>query len=108
MRNSVLTAINSAITVQQKDFAYDHFRRLDRRRIEKLQEVITEHELRLLEFGRLDENENRALMVAKARHTKITSESSQETQERYAELHDAMQSEHTLGLIDLDFTRTGI
>lgn len=81
---------------------------MDRQRIEKLQALISDHERRFLEFGRLEEHEHRALQVAKSRHNKIISESLEETQERYAELHEAMQSEHILGLADLDFTRTGL
>jgi hypothetical protein len=92
--------------VIQKDFAYEHFRRLDRLRIEKMQALIADHERRLFEFGRLEEDEHRALIVTKERHSKLLSESLDEKQERYAELHEAMQSEHTLGLSDLDFTLT--
>jgi hypothetical protein len=73
-----------------------------------LQALITYHERRLIELGSLDEHEHRALAVARARKAKLLSETVQETQERYAELHDAMQSEHTLGLNDLDFTKTGL
>ena len=81
---------------------------MDRQRIEKLQELITGHERRLSEFGHLEDDEHRALTVATARREKLLSESLQETEERYAELHDAMQSEHTLGLHDLDFFQTGL
>jgi hypothetical protein len=81
---------------------------LDQHRIKKLNALIADHESRLLEFGHLEENEKRALLLAKARHNKLLSESLEETQERYAELHEAMQSEHMLGLTDLDFTRTGL
>ena len=81
---------------------------MDRRRIEKLQSVIMYYERRLLEIGSLEEGEHLALESTKAHHAKIVTESFEEKQERYAELHEAMQSEHTLGLNDLDFTRTGI
>lgn len=73
-----------------------------------MQALITYHERRLIELGSLDEHEHRVLTVARARKAKLLSETVQETQERYAELHDAMQSEHTLGLNDLDFSKTGL
>jgi hypothetical protein len=99
---------STAIIIVQKDLAYKHFRRLDQRRIEQMQALITDHERRLVEFGRLEAHEHRALLVAKARTTKLLSETVEETQERYADLYDAMLSEHASGLNDLDFSRTGL
>lgn len=81
---------------------------MDLSRIEKLQDVFGDHERRLFEFGRLEEHEHRAMIVAKERHAKFLSETWDEKNERYAELHEAMQSENTLGLNDLDFTLTGL
>ena len=81
---------------------------MDRQSIAKLQTLITDHERRLIEFGSLEEDEHRALQFAKARHNKLLSETLEETQERYAELHEGVQSDHILGLADLDMTRTGL
>jgi ATP-dependent helicase/DNAse subunit B len=97
----------------QKEFVYSHFRRLDEARIQKLQQLISEQERRLQTKELLVDSDeynyiHRSWNTAKTRLTSILSESHEEKEERYAELHESMQSEHMLGLSDLDFTRTGL
>jgi hypothetical protein len=95
--------------LSQKDVAYDYFRRLDEARIVKLRHLIQDHERRLEHHGgKVDESMHRTLVAIKTRLSTLLSESEADTRERYAELHEAIQSDHILGLADLDFTRTGL
>jgi hypothetical protein len=95
----------------QKDFAYKHFRRLDKERIRKLKELIVNHERRLglMEGDEAHDSQTHCdLRRSKAVLSMLLSETANETKDRYAELHESMLKNHDQGLSDLDFSLTGL
>ena len=98
-------------TKSQKEVAYEHFRRLDEERIRKFHELIADDERRLSSLNGDEDHyyaTHRDLVRYEAMLSKLSSETSSETEERYAELHESMVNNHDQGLSDLDFSRTGL
>jgi hypothetical protein len=84
---------------------------LDNERIRKLTELIADHERRL---GSIEGDEDpdskahRHLVRSKSVLSKLLSETANEKEDRYAELHESMVANHDQGLSELDFTLTGL